>query len=198
MKKLYILFLIFLVINGCNKSPVKRVDPTNMVKTLIDDMVNKGVSLFAFKKQLYHKNKWIIFVKPKFIDEDKFYFSSLVEKNKVCNKKYKEELINLKIDISKINFANIKLIPYPKYGSIQYSRNKNILQDLIKANADAVLVFSRPIFVERNIHNLDKYDILVLIIWNKNVRSFIYRVSINYKGDIIIENRRILNPNRIS
>ncbi len=199
MKNFFIIIFISFILIGCEKQKTlaDRIDTNKLIYTLVNDIAEEGINLFAMQKHLFGKQNFTVLLYPKFEDENNFYFDSTADKQIATNEENKEELLNLKMgDILKINFSNVKLIEFPEFDSL---RRKNMLikpvlgDILLKHKATAILVFSRPILVNDCSNCGNEFDILVNITWTGNASYFVYRLELDDKENLKIKSRKNFN-----
>ncbi len=199
MKNFFIIIFISFILIGCEKQKTlaDRIDTNKLIYTLVNDIAEEGINLFAMQKHLFGKQNFTVLLYPKFEDENNFYFDSTADKQIATNEENKEELLNLKMrDILKINFSNVKLIEFPEFDSL---RRKNMLikpvlgDILLKHKATAILVFSRPILVDECSNCRNEFDILVNITCTGNASYFVYRLELDDKENLKIKSRKNFN-----
>ena len=182
-------FIIFLFI-GCssNKPSAEHV----LINYLLNDIINNGVSIFRFQKDMHNKSTWDVLLSNHLheIDELGALFPGEFKTLLATSSSFNEPntlLSAKKIDFSKLNVPNVTISPIQV--SNKTSIQNDLIPELVNSGKDGIFILSNA-YSSSEVHNSKSFDILVLYLWERNLLNVHYTVELD-GNELIIHDREI-------
>lgn len=163
---------------SCTPNITER-NPTGIVETILDDIVNDGVSLFDYQRANFSKTDWCVLLSDKLLPLDSMMhhstasLGSLFQGSMPCG--YRD-----KVDVKGITVNNLRIVPTEWSSTLM---NKDQLKSSLINNQSDAFVLVSQVYCSPGAESEDVSMVLVNLVWPGNFRVIYYEL-----GD---ENRKI-------
>lgn len=182
------LIIILSFLSSCSQPNL--INSKALVKSLVNDIVNDGVSVFHWQRTQLGKQNWNLSLADRLLTVEEI--SLLVGYDVLADEDQRPvawSTVNKEIDFTELNVPNVKLSPV----SISDTTNlkTEILPILKSLQREGLLILSTP-FIDKDLQGSDQFYVLAIYYWDNNAVKVLYTLDMKDKEFHILE-RKVLS-----